>query len=49
MKKKRIAVDFDGTIVTHEFPEIGDWVPGCKRKAVDWGVVGPLVERLLHD
>jgi len=27
MKNKVIAVDFDGTCVTHEFPEIGEDVP----------------------
>ena len=27
-----IAVDFDGTIVDHQFPEIGDQVPG----AIEW-------------
>lgn len=26
---KIIAVDFDGTLVKHEFPEIGDEVPGA--------------------
>jgi hypothetical protein len=25
---KRIAIDFDGTIVEHRFPEIGPEVPG---------------------
>jgi len=26
-----IAVDFDGTIAEHRFPEIGPWVPGAKE------------------
>lgn len=29
MKSKIIAVDFDGTIVKHEYPKIGDLVPGA--------------------
>jgi len=29
MSEKIIAVDFDGTLVTHKFPEIGDEVPGA--------------------
>ena len=32
MKNKIIAVDFDGTIVEHRFPQIGQPVPG----AVEW-------------
>lgn len=31
MKPIRIAVDFDGTIVKHEYPEIGPLVPGALR------------------
>jgi hydroxymethylpyrimidine pyrophosphatase-like HAD family hydrolase len=33
-----ICIDFDGTIVKHEFPEIGDPVPNaleCMRKIID--------------
>lgn len=26
-----IAIDFDGTCVTHEFPHIGDELPGCSE------------------
>ena len=26
-----IAVDFDGTIVTHEYPKLGELVPGAKE------------------
>lgn len=32
MKRFIVAVDFDGTIVTHEFPDIGTPVPG----AIEW-------------
>jgi ribonucleotide monophosphatase NagD (HAD superfamily) len=35
-----IAVDFDGTIVTHSFPEIGEPVPGALdtlRELIDNG------------
>ncbi len=28
---KIIAVDFDGTCVTHEYPEVGETVPHCVR------------------
>jgi hypothetical protein len=31
-KKLRIAIDFDGTIVTHDYPGIGSPVPG----AIEW-------------
>ena len=27
-RKKTVVVDFDGTIVTHKFPKIGDLQPG---------------------
>lgn len=30
-KKGIVAVDFDGTIVTHEFPRIGTLLPGAKK------------------
>lgn len=29
-KKSPIAIDFDGTIVTHEYPQCGELVPGAK-------------------
>lgn len=29
MKKLMIAIDFDGTIVEHQFPAIGDPIPGA--------------------
>jgi hypothetical protein len=29
MKKLVVAVDFDGTCVTHEFPKIGKEIPNC--------------------
>jgi ribonucleotide monophosphatase NagD (HAD superfamily) len=32
MKAFRVAVDFDGTIVLHKYPEVGEDVPG----AVEW-------------
>ncbi len=28
-KKWRIAVDFDGTVVTHEYPDVGSPIPGA--------------------
>lgn len=28
-RQKIIAIDFDGTIVRHEFPEIGEFMPGA--------------------
>lgn len=30
-----IAVDFDGTIVDHRYPEIGPWVPGAVETMQD--------------
>lgn len=30
-KKKLISVDFDGTIVTHEYPDIGEFLPHAQR------------------
>lgn len=30
-RKSPIAVDFDGTIVVHKYPEIGEIVPGAKE------------------
>lgn len=35
-----IAVDFDGTIVEHEFPEIGEAVPGAFRWMKDFQASG---------
>jgi hypothetical protein len=29
MKNLVVAVDFDGTCVTHEFPKIGKEIPNC--------------------
>lgn len=26
---RTVAVDFDGTLVEHVFPEVGDWLPGA--------------------
>lgn len=40
-KKLPIAIDFDGTVVTHEYPEIGKEIPHCietLRKWCDTGV-----------
>lgn len=31
MKKRIIAIDFDGTIVEDRFPEIGKMIPGAKE------------------
>lgn len=31
MKNGIVAVDFDGTIVTHQFPAIGEEIPGAFR------------------
>lgn len=36
MKPFRIAVDFDGTIVDHRFPEIGKVVPGALEWLQKW-------------
>ena len=30
-----IAVDFDGTIVEHRYPQIGEEIPLCHRYAED--------------
>jgi hypothetical protein len=35
-EKKIIAVDFDGTIVEHKFPHIGQLQPGAKRVLNKW-------------
>jgi len=35
-----IAVDFDGTIVDHEFPYIGNLKPGAKRVLNKWAEEG---------
>jgi len=34
--EKIIAVDFDGTIVEHKFPEIGELIPGAKETLNKW-------------
>lgn len=31
MKRYTVCIDFDGTIVDHEFPEIGNLKPGAKE------------------
>jgi hypothetical protein len=33
MTNKLIAIDFDGTLVKHEFPDIGEWLPHAERVA----------------
>jgi hypothetical protein len=38
IKPRIIAVDFDGTLVTHEYPKVGIEVPGAVK------VVGELIE-----
>jgi hypothetical protein len=38
-----IAVDFDGTIVEHEFPEIGRPVPGAFEWMKKWQQAGALL------
>lgn len=35
-----IGVDFDGTLVTHNFPDIGDPVPLMVSKVKDWHAKG---------
>ena len=35
-----IAVDFDGTIVTHEYPKLGTPVPGALEKIKMWTKAG---------
>ena len=30
-KKPRLSLDFDGTLVTETWPEIGDWLPGAEK------------------
>jgi hydroxymethylpyrimidine pyrophosphatase-like HAD family hydrolase len=35
-----IAVDFDGTIVTHEYPEIGGDIPGALLTLREWIMKG---------
>lgn len=35
-----IGVDFDGTVVTHEFPAIGAPVPGAIEKLKHWSDLG---------
>ena len=36
MKPKYIGIDFDGTIVEHTFPEIGQEVPGALKWMKKW-------------
>lgn len=40
MKRIPIAVDFDGTIVAHEFPHIGAAVPGAFHWMKAWQEAG---------
>lgn len=35
-----IAIDFDGTVVQHEFPNIGELMPGAKRVINKWHDMG---------
>lgn len=35
-----IAVDFDGTIVKHEYPKIGEPIPGALEWIKRWGKAG---------
>ncbi len=42
-KKFTIAVDFDGTIVDHRFPDIGDPVPGAFRWMQYWKELGAVL------
>lgn len=35
-RKMIVAIDFDGTIVKHEFPKIGPLLPGAKEKINFW-------------
>lgn len=29
--KPRLALDWDGTVVDEQFPEMGDWLPGAEK------------------
>ena len=29
MSKKHVAIDWDGTLVEHKWPEMGEWLPGA--------------------
>lgn len=40
MEPNTIAVDFDGTIVVHKFPEIGEPVPLAIETIKDWIAMG---------
>ena len=55
-----IAVDFDGTVVEHAYPEVGHENPGAwewlrppitpgLRPMVDWRVVGPEVMKKVEE
>ena len=39
-RKLIIAVDFDGTIVEHKFPAIGELLPGAKETLNHWNSLG---------
>lgn len=41
-----IAVDFDGTCVYHNYPEIGEDVPGCVAVLKKWQLYG--IKIILH-
>ena len=40
MRKLTIAVDFDGTIVTQNWPHIGDLIPGALPALQEWTARG---------
>lgn len=46
VRRFRIAVDFDGTIVDHRYPEIGPFAPDALRWLTEWSA-DPFVELML--
>lgn len=36
----KLVIDFDGTLVHHSYPEIGDWVPGAKEALLEFQRLG---------
>ena len=43
MKRFRIAIDFDGTIVEHKYPDIGKPVPGAFEWLKRWQEAGAML------
>ena len=36
----KLVIDFDGTLVHHSYPKIGDWVPGAKEALLEFQRLG---------